>query len=128
MSTLDKLQEALDNKTLNTDRLTNEQKIIIDELIRQKKLKATKKLLTPTHIYAPLVMELINEVPILGMSHITGGGICENLPRCIPDGLTANVWYDRYPLKSFKSPDVWHIPNIFYQIVYCCHSSNTPCV
>ena len=39
MSTLDKLQEALDNKTLNTDRLTNEQKIIIDELIRQKKLK-----------------------------------------------------------------------------------------
>ena len=39
MSTLDKLQKALDNKTLNTDRLTNEQKIIIDELIRQKKLK-----------------------------------------------------------------------------------------
>ena len=39
MSTLDKLQKALDNKTLNTDRLTNEQKVIIDELIRQKKLK-----------------------------------------------------------------------------------------
>ena len=39
MSTLDKLQEALDNKTLNTDKLSNEQKIIIDELIRQKKLK-----------------------------------------------------------------------------------------
>ena len=39
MSTLDKLQEALDNKTLNTDKLSNEQRIIIDELIRQKKLK-----------------------------------------------------------------------------------------
>ena len=39
MSTLDKLQKALDNKTLNTDSLTNQQKIIIDELIRQKKLK-----------------------------------------------------------------------------------------
>ena len=39
MSTLKKLQEALDNKTLNTDKLTDEQKIIIDELIRQKKLK-----------------------------------------------------------------------------------------
>ena len=39
MSTLKKLQEALDNKTLNTDKLTNEQKIIIDELIKQKKLK-----------------------------------------------------------------------------------------
>ena len=39
MSTLKKLQEALDNKTLNTDKLTDEQKIIIDELIKQKKLR-----------------------------------------------------------------------------------------
>tara|TARA_R100000353_G_scaffold173666_1_gene140262 strand:- start:427 stop:3546 length:3120 start_codon:yes stop_codon:yes gene_type:complete len=39
MSTLEKLQEALDNKTLNTDKLSEDQKIIIDELIRQKKLK-----------------------------------------------------------------------------------------
>ena len=46
---------------------------------------------------------------------ITGGGICENLPRCIPDGLTANIRYDRYPLDSFKSPDAWHIPDIFYK-------------
>ena len=45
---------------------------LVNHLIRQKKLKATKKLLTPTHIYAPLVMELINEVPVLGMAHITG--------------------------------------------------------
>ena len=67
-----------------------------------------------TNLLSPQIHQL---KLIDGCAHITGGGIAENLPRCIPDGLTANVWYDRYPLKSFKSPDVWHIPNIFYQIV-----------
>ena len=37
--------------------------------------------------------ELI-EVPILGMSHITGGGIPGNLPRCLPKGMTVDVDYD----------------------------------
>ena len=92
---------------------------VINDMIKNGKIKneEVQDLLTPTTIYSSLVMNLLDEVPILGMAHITGGGIAENLPRCIPDGLTANVWYDRYPLKSFKSPDVWHIPNIFYQIV-----------
>ena len=91
----------------------------IEKSLRNGKIKdeEVQDLLTPTTIYSSLVMNLLDEVPILGMAHITGGGICENLPRGIPDGLTANVWYDRYPLKSFKSPDAWHIPNIFYQIV-----------
>ena len=92
---------------------------VINDMIKNGKIKneEVQDLLTPTTIYSSLVMNLLDEVPILGMAHITGGGICENLPRCIPDGLTANVWYDKYPLKSFKSPDAWHIPNIFYQIV-----------
>ena len=77
---------------------------VINDMIRNGKIKdeEVQDLLTPTTIYSSLVMNLLDEVPILGMAHITGGGICENLPRCIPDGLTANVWYDRYPLKSFK--------------------------
>ena len=58
------------------------------------------ELSTPTRIYASVVKELINEVPILGMAHITGGGIVENLPRCIPDGLKANVNYDSWPLPD----------------------------
>ena len=73
---------------------------LVNHLIRQKKLKATKKLLTPTHIYAPLVMELVNEVPILGMAHITGGGIQENLPRCLPKGLKADIDYNSWPLPK----------------------------
>ena len=56
----------------------------------------TPELLTPTTIYAPIVKELMDEIPILGMAHITGGGIPENLPRCIPDGLTAVVDYDSW--------------------------------
>ena len=71
---------------------------VINDMIRNGKIKdeEVQDLLTPTTIYSSLVMNLLDEVPILGMAHITGGGIAENLPRCIPDGLTANVWYDRY--------------------------------
>ena len=65
------------------------------------------ELSTPTRIYVSVVKELINEVPILGMAHITGGGIVENLPRCIPDGLKANVNYDSWPL-----------PDIFKKIMF----------
>ena len=65
----------------------------------------TPELLTPTTIYAPIVKELMEEIPILGMAHITGGGIPENLPRCIPDGLAAVVDYDS-----------WERPEIFKKI------------
>ena len=51
------------------------------------------ELLTPTTIYSPIIQKLLDEIPILGMAHITGGGIPENLPRCLPQGLTANVDY-----------------------------------
>ena len=62
--------------------------------------KGTPELLTPTTIYAPLIQKLMDEVPILGMAHITGGGIPENLPRCIPDGLEARVDYNSWPLPE----------------------------
>ena len=63
---------------------------------------ATPELLTPTTIYAPVVASLIKDFPIMGMAHITGGGIVGNLPRCIPDGLKARVDYD-----SWKLPDIF---------------------
>ena len=66
------------------------------------KWEDTPELLTPTTIYAPIVKELMDEIPILGMAHITGGGIPENLPRCIPDGLAAVVDYD-----SWERPDIF---------------------
>ena len=64
---------------------------------------ATPELLTPTTIYAPLVKHLLDEVPILGMAHITGGGIPENLPRCLPKGITAEVNYNSWPMPEIFS-------------------------
>ena len=48
-------------------------------------------LLTPTKIYVKSVLELIRNVTVKGISHITGGGFYENIPRSIPDGMTAVI-------------------------------------
>ena len=48
-------------------------------------------LLTPTRIYVKPVLALLKEVAVKGISHITGGGFYENIPRSIPDGLGAKI-------------------------------------
>ena len=48
-------------------------------------------LLTPTKIYVKPVLALLSEVKVKGISHITGGGFYENIPRSIPDGLGAKI-------------------------------------
>lgn len=48
-------------------------------------------LLTPTKIYVKPVLALLKEVGVKGISHITGGGFYENIPRSIPDGLCAQI-------------------------------------
>ena len=48
-------------------------------------------LLTPTKIYVKSVLKLLEEVDVKGISHITGGGFYENIPRCVPDGLCAKI-------------------------------------
>ncbi len=86
---------------------SNGYSLINDMLWRHKIFyKDMPELLTPTHLYAPLVMDLIEEFPILGMSHITGGGIPENLPRCLPEGLGVYVDYNS-----------WSLPKIFSTIM-----------
>ena len=86
---------------------SNGYSLINDMLWRQKiQWKYHPELLTPTTIYAPIVNKLLDEFPILGMAHITGGGIPENLPRCIPDGLTVNVDYNS-----------WRLPILFHDIM-----------
>ena len=48
-------------------------------------------LLTPTRIYVKPVLAALAAAEIRGISHITGGGFYENIPRCLPDGLTAKI-------------------------------------
>ncbi len=48
-------------------------------------------LLTPTKIYVKPVLSLLEEVKVKGISHITGGGFYENIPRSIPDSLGAKI-------------------------------------
>ena len=48
-------------------------------------------LLTPTKIYVKPVLALLEKIKVKGISHITGGGFYENIPRCIPDGLCAKI-------------------------------------
>jgi phosphoribosylformylglycinamidine cyclo-ligase len=45
------------------------------------------RLMAPTRIYVQPLLALLRELPVHGLSHITGGGLVDNIPRVIPDGL-----------------------------------------
>ncbi len=61
-------------------------------------------LLTPTRIYVKPVLALLKEVAVRGISHITGGGFYENIPRSIPEGLGARI--DR---KALRIPPIFEL-------------------
>tara|TARA_B100000686_G_scaffold346481_1_gene433257 strand:+ start:70 stop:1050 length:981 start_codon:yes stop_codon:yes gene_type:complete len=79
---------------------------MVNYLLTRHKLKYSEspELLTPTTIYASVVEDLLKDFPILGMSHITGGGIPENLPRCLPEGLDVKVDY-----TSWERPEIFNL-------------------
>ena len=55
-------------------------------------------LLVPTKIYVKPVLALLENVNVKGISHITGGGFYENIPRMLPDGVRAVVEKNSYPV------------------------------
>ena len=55
-------------------------------------------LLTPTRIYVKPVLRCMEEATVKGVSHITGGGFFENIPRCLPEGLAAKI--DKAAIKT----------------------------
>ena len=51
-------------------------------------------LLTPTKIYVKPILKLLDEVSVKSICHVTGGGFYENIPRALPDGMTAKIRKD----------------------------------
>ena len=79
---------SLCRKVFDIDRNNPELYIPREELDGQTIAQA---LLTPTRIYVKSILALLEQVDVKGISHITGGGFYENIPRSIPDGLCAKI-------------------------------------
>ncbi|WP_350343284.1 phosphoribosylformylglycinamidine cyclo-ligase [Proteinivorax tanatarense] len=59
-------------------------------------------ILTPTEIYVPVVKKLLEKLEIKAMAHITGGGLVNNIPRVLPEGLSCVVYTDK-----IKTPEIF---------------------
>ena len=83
---------------------SNGYSLINDMLWRHKIAWAdTPELLTPTTIYARQIEILLEEYPIMGMAHITGGGLEENISRVIPKGLKSHIDW-----TSWERPEIFN--------------------
>ncbi len=60
------------------------------------------RLMEPTRIYVKNLLALMKEIPVHGLAHITGGGLLDNIPRVVPDGLEVHL--DR---------SAWQFPELF---------------
>ncbi|QQK07992.1 phosphoribosylformylglycinamidine cyclo-ligase [Miniphocaeibacter halophilus] len=63
----------------------------LDMYIEELESTLGEELLKPTRIYTKPLLDLVRKFKINGISHITGGGLYENIPRALPKGLTAKV-------------------------------------
>ena len=82
---------------------------LINDMLWRHELvyKEHPELLTPTHIYAPMVQKIMTsmgEHRVFGMAHITGGGLQENIDRVIPAGLHANIDW-----TSWERPEIYNV-------------------
>lgn len=61
---------------------------------------------SPTYIYSDVVRNLMRDLPVKGMVHITGGGFYDNIPRVLPNSVTADIKFAswgcaaRFPLAA----------------------------
>jgi phosphoribosylformylglycinamidine cyclo-ligase len=70
----------------------------LNEYIEKLGTSLGEALLTPTKIYVKPVLDLINKVEVKGLSHITGGGFIENIPRMMPEGTKVNIEEGTWPV------------------------------
>jgi len=83
---------SLVRKVLN---LNNEK---MQEYIESLGCTLGEELLKPTKIYVKTILDLIRKFNIKGISHITGGGFIENIPRMVPEGLRVKISKGTWPI------------------------------
>ncbi len=72
------IRKILDRHAVHSDTRLGEAKLI-------------DTILTPTRIYVKPLLALMQALPVKGLAHITGGGLLENIPRILPDGIMAQI-------------------------------------
>lgn len=82
-----------------------EYKYKLTDYIEELKMTLGEALLIPTKIYVKLVMDLMKKYELKAIAHITGGGVIENIPRVIPNGLGIDI-----------NKNSWEKPSIFKMI------------
>ncbi|HHY38387.1 MAG TPA: phosphoribosylformylglycinamidine cyclo-ligase [Clostridia bacterium] len=77
----------------------------VDDYVEEFGTSLGEELLKPTRIYVKSILTLVRRVRVLGLAHITGGGLVENLPRSLPAGTVAVI-----------RPGSWEVPPVFAYI------------
>lgn len=90
-----------------------------EDLLKETNLSVHEALLVPTKIYVKELMPLVKASLVNGIAHITGGGFVENVPRMLPEGLSAKIQLGSWPvLPIFKDLETYgEIPKLeMYEI------------
>jgi len=72
----------------------------LDDHLKGIDLPLGRELLIPTEIYAPAILALMEQIPVKGMAHITGGGLVENVPRILPKNVDAVIDISTWPVRT----------------------------
>lgn len=88
-----------------------EYKYELTDYIEELEMTLGEALLIPTKIYVKLVMDLIKKYELKAIAHITGGGVIENIPRVIPNGLGIDI-----EKNSWEKPAIFKMIEKFNEI------------
>jgi len=80
------------------------EKMNVDSYIDELGTTLGEELIKPTKIYTEIIQDILLDFNIKGISHITGGGFYENIPRMIPKGLIPYI-----DIKSIDTPPIFNI-------------------
>ena len=75
---------------------------LVRKIFPQEEIKGmlAKDLIRPTRIYTRTILQLLKRVKIRAMSHITGGGFYDNIPRVLPEDKAVRIWKGSWPVPS----------------------------